>query len=122
MFVIDWELAQFGHRACDLGQMVGDLLERGHFKELDASFTIIDGFVEGYGGLSEDMAFRTAIHAGVHLINFYNRRPPDAPIQASREDIEGALRIGRDFIVKGWARDRVWFEQTWLASLFLTPK
>ena len=79
LFIIDWELAQFGRKEYDLGQMIGDLYERKHFMNADSALWIIQGFVDGYGALSEDSAFRIAIHAGVHLICWYIRRNPVAP-------------------------------------------
>lgn len=94
--------------------MIGDLYERRYFKNADAALWIIEGFTDSYGPLSDDMAFRTAIHAGVHLICWCNRgRPKD-----SQEQMEGIVRIGMNFVLKGWKKDKKWFEDTVLASLF----
>jgi len=118
LFIIDWELAQFGRKEYDLGQMIGDLYERKHFQNIDSALWIIQGFVAGYGVLSNEMAFRIAIHAGVHLICWYIRRDPTAPFTEPLEKIEDAIRIGTEFVVKGWERDCVWFESSELACLF----
>ena len=118
LFVIDWELAQFGRKEYDLGQMIGDLYERKHFKYADSALCIIQGFVAGYGALSDDMAVRIAIHVGVHLICWYIRRNPKASFTEPPEQIQDAIRIGTDFIVKGLDRDRTWFEGCDLACLF----
>ncbi|TAQ85260.1 hypothetical protein B7494_g6422 [Chlorociboria aeruginascens] len=118
IFIIDWELAQFGRREYDLGQMIGDLYERKHFMEIESSLWLIQGFVVGYGALSDEMAFRIAIHAGVHLICWYIRRDPTAPFTEPPKQIQDAIRIGTNFIVKGWERDRTWFEGSDLACLF----
>ena len=118
LFVVDWEFTQFNHRAYDLGQIIGDLYERKHFKSLENTIWAIEGFVDGYGGLSDDLAFRTAIHTGVHFLCWYIRRDPRTPPKGTPEQIIGAVRIGVDFVVKGWERDRAWFETSPLASLF----
>lgn len=118
LFIIDWELAQFGRKEYDLGQMIGDLYERKHFMNADSALWIIQAFVDGYGALSEDSAFRIAIHAGVHLICWYIRRNPAVPFTEPWELIQDAIRIGTDFLVKGWKRDRTWFEKSELACLF----
>lgn len=118
LFIIDWELAQFGRKEYDLGQMIGDLYERKHFMNADSALWIIQGFVVGYGALSDDTAFRIAIHAGVHLICWSFRRNPTAPFTEPSEQIRDAIRIGIDFVVKGWERDRTWFEGSELACLF----
>ncbi|KAK2668660.1 Ecdysteroid kinase-like [Fusarium oxysporum f. sp. vasinfectum] len=47
---IDWEMCQFGHRAYDLGHMIGDLYEAYHFHSSDIALTMIRGFMDGYGG------------------------------------------------------------------------
>jgi thiamine kinase-like enzyme len=110
LFVIDWELCQMGPRALDLGQMIAELYEVKHFKDIDAGTLVLQGFVEGYRThhpFSEEMAFRTAIHVGAHLICFGSTvRGWGAPKQ-----VEELVRVGRDFIVKAWKRDRKWFEQ-----------
>jgi hypothetical protein len=116
--IIDWELAQFGRRVYDLGQLIGDLYERKRFNGVRIALRIIEGFSAGYGGLTDDMAFRVAIHVGVHLICWYIRRDPNEPFSESLELCEEAIMIGTDFIVKGWEKDRRWFEQSELACLF----
>jgi hypothetical protein len=64
------------------------------------------------------MAFRTAIHAGVHLICWCTRRPPKGPLLAPLEQVTDLLKLARDFVVKGWEKDRRWFEDSPLAYLF----
>lgn len=124
LFIIDWELAQFGRKEYDIGQMIGDLYERKHFKNADNALWLMQGFVHGYGISNEDSAFRIAIHAGVHLICWYIRRDPGIVAPSSFTEPEGqkvqdAIRMGTDFVVKGWARDRSWFiEKSELKCLF----
>ncbi|KAF5001011.1 hypothetical protein F66182_16226 [Fusarium sp. NRRL 66182] len=62
LFVIDWEFSHFGHRSCDLGQIVGDLYERKIYGNFDTAISIMKGVIDGYGTLSDEMAFRTAIY------------------------------------------------------------
>ncbi|KAI1644676.1 kinase-like domain-containing protein [Daldinia loculata] len=118
LFIVDWEFAQFGHRAYDIGQMVGDIYERKHFFQTDGAVPAIEGFIQGYGGLEDELAFRTAIHAGVQLIGWYTRRAPTAPLQFPLEKVTDAMRIGRDWILKAWQKDRDYFQSSPLASLF----
>lgn len=122
LFVIDWEFAQFGHRAYDLGQMIGDVYERKHFNDLNGAMWTIEAFVEGYGGLNDKMAFRTAIHVGVHLLGWYTRRAPTTPLKGSPEQIASAVKLGKDLIVKGWEKDRAWLEASVMAPLFTSDK
>jgi len=118
LFVIDWEFAQFGHRAYDLGQMIGDLYERKHFRDVDSAIWVMEGFVDGYGDLSHEMAFRTAIHTGIHLIGWYTRRAPNSPLDSTPDKVFEAMKLGRDFVVKGWEKDKNWFQGSILAPLF----
>ncbi|KAH8898608.1 hypothetical protein GQ53DRAFT_710494 [Thozetella sp. PMI_491] len=118
LFMIDWEYAQFGHRSYDIGHIVGDLCERIIYNKADTALPVLEGFVEGYGQLSDEMAFRVAIHVGVHAINWHKRRPKKGPWVASPEAIVAGLAVTRDFVIKGWEKDKAFFEGTLLASLF----
>ncbi|OKL63122.1 hypothetical protein UA08_01252 [Talaromyces atroroseus] len=118
VYIIDWELSQFGRKVYDVGQMIGDLYERKHFLNVDSAIWTIQGFVAGYGPLDDAMAFRAAIHVGVHLICWYIRRDPTAPFLEDPKLIHGAIRTGSEFIVKAWKKDRAGFDDTPLACLF----
>ncbi|KAK8083536.1 hypothetical protein PG996_002317 [Apiospora saccharicola] len=122
LFIIDWENVLYGHRAVDIGGMLADLYERHHFSGAGASLSVIEGFVKGYGGplLShdDDLAFRVAIHAGVHLICWYYRRDRNAPLPYPLPTVLSALTLGRDIVLKGWGKDKTWFKGTFLAPLF----
>ncbi|KAF4973294.1 hypothetical protein FSARC_369 [Fusarium sarcochroum] len=93
MILIDWELAQFGHRAYDLGHMIGDLYDTYHFHNYQNALLMIRGFMDGYGEIDDDLAFRTAIHAGVQLLGWYNRRAPHAPILVSTYSIGAVVQV-----------------------------
>lgn len=113
-FVVDWEMTQIGHRALDLGQMVAELYETKLFKKLDSGMWVLEGFLEGYGALSDAMAFRTAIHVGVHLVCWGSR----VPGWGGQREIEHVVAVGRDLIVQGWRKNRAWFEDGCLRCLF----
>lgn len=114
LFVTDWELTQCGPRALDLGQMIAELYMLKLFKGIDAGLWIIQAFVEEYrSALSVDVAFRTAIHAGVHLVAWGST----VPGWGSAEQVEDVVRVGRDLVVKGWEKDREWFGQSDLSCL-----
>lgn len=97
--------------------MIGDLYERKHFHNVDAATWVLGCFVDGYGKLSDELAFRTAIHAGVHLLCWYIRRAPNGPLKGTPQQVAEAVTLGIDFVVKGWKKDRRWFEQSVLAPL-----
>ncbi|KAI1170920.1 kinase-like domain-containing protein [Nemania sp. FL0916] len=118
LFIIDWENVQFGHRAIDIGGILADLYERYHFKGISASLQVMEGFIQGYGWLSEELAFGVAIHAGVHLICWYYRRNRNAPLPYPLPVVLAALTTGRDLILKGWAKDKRWLRNSILGSLF----
>ncbi|OGM39637.1 hypothetical protein ABOM_011645 [Aspergillus bombycis] len=114
LFIIDWELAQCGTRALDLGQMIAELYELKHYKDVDAGVWIIQGITEGYPALSEEMAFRTLIHVGTHLIFFGST----VPGWGTDEQIADVVRLGKDLIVKAWEKDKSWFKGTVWECLF----
>ncbi|BDD64082.1 hypothetical protein MAP00_008928 [Monascus purpureus] len=114
LLVVDWECAQVGVRALDLAQMIAELYETKLFRAKDAGVWIIEAFLEGYGPLSDEMAFRTAIHVGVHLISFGST----VPGWGSEQQVEEVVKVGRDLIVRGWKKDKAWFEGETLGCLF----
>ncbi|KAI1066296.1 hypothetical protein LB506_008538 [Fusarium annulatum] len=115
---IDWEMCQFGYRAYDLGHMIGDLYEAHHFHGSNIALTMIRGFIDGYGEIGDEMAFRTAIHTGVQLLGWYNRRAPSDAMKGTEEQILSAAKISTHFIVGGGEREKQWFRGTPLAPLF----
>ncbi|KAI1022250.1 hypothetical protein LB504_007636 [Fusarium proliferatum] len=115
---IDWEMCQFRHQAYDLGHMIGDLYEAHHFHGLNIALTMIRGFIDGYGEMGDEMAFRTAVHTGVQLLSWYNRRAPSDAMKGTEEQILSAAKISTHLIVGGWEREKQWVQGTPLAPLF----
>ncbi|KAI1465003.1 kinase-like domain-containing protein [Daldinia caldariorum] len=118
IFVIDWEMSQIGKPSLDVGQMIAELYELKIYKGKAAGLFMTQGFIEGYGPVSEDFAFRTAIQVGAHLISF------GMSVQGwgSVEQVEECGRFGRDIITHAWEKDRRWFEESDLACLFSTTE
>ncbi|TRX92460.1 hypothetical protein FHL15_006627 [Xylaria flabelliformis] len=114
MFVIDWEMSQIGVPNLDLGQMIAELYELKLYKNITAGLWMVQGFVEGYGAVSEDSAFRTAIQIGTHLLSFGT----SVRGWGTQEQVEMVAGIGRDIIVHAWQKDREWFQGGDLACLF----
>lgn len=118
MYIIDWEYAQYGHRAYDLGHMIADLLEREFFEDSKLARLAAKGSLEGYGSLTDELAYRTIIHAGAHMIGWYTRRPPGAPLPAPLEQVTEFMHRATLMIVKAWQRDKPYFLKSSLAFLF----
>ncbi|KAI0406593.1 kinase-like domain-containing protein [Xylaria palmicola] len=114
MFVIDWEMSQLGVRNLDLGQMVAELYELKLFRDITAGLWMAQGLLSGYGAVSDDSAFRTAIQVGAHLVSF------GTAVQGwgTPTQVEMVARTGRDIIVRAWEKDREWFRGGDLACLF----
>ncbi|XDG01157.1 hypothetical protein ABKA04_000772 [Annulohypoxylon sp. FPYF3050] len=102
MFVIDWEMAQLGKLNLDLGQMIAELYKLKLYKDITAGLWIIQGFVNGYGAVSEDFAFRTAIQVGAHLISF------GTLVQGwgTQEQVENCAHVGKEVIVHASLSDQ----------------
>lgn len=94
--------------------MFAELFELKHFKDIDAGVWLIESFMEEYGKLDQDLAFKTAIHVGAHLVCFGSR------VQGwgTKEQVEAVVMVGRDWVVKGWEKDGEFFEGTALKCLF----
>ncbi|GAP87725.1 putative phosphotransferase enzyme family protein [Rosellinia necatrix] len=114
VFVVDWEMAEIGLPNVDLGQMIGELYQLKLFKNITAGLWMVQGFVEGYGVVSDEFAFRTALQIGAHLLSF------GAAVEGwgTQDQVEMVVRIGRDIMVHAWEKDREWFRGGDLKCLF----
>ncbi|KAL2075525.1 hypothetical protein VTL71DRAFT_468 [Oculimacula yallundae] len=114
VLIIDWELSQVSSPAFDLGQMFAELFELKHFKDIDAGLWLTEAFMQGYGKIDEEMAIKTAVHAGTHLICWGSR------VQGwgTDEQVEGVVEVGREWVVKAWEVEKGFFEGGSLGCLF----
>ncbi|KAF5974921.1 phosphotransferase enzyme family [Fusarium coicis] len=113
IFVVDWEMVQLGLPSVDFGQMIAEMYALWLYKSVDAGLWMMEGFIEGYGDISKDFAFRTAMHVGTHLVCVTTDFPA-----WGREKYERDIEVGRDIIVHAWERDRDCLQKGDLASLF----
>ncbi|KAK7594810.1 hypothetical protein V3481_005810 [Fusarium oxysporum f. sp. vasinfectum] len=113
VFVVDWEMTQLGLPSVDFGEMITEMYALWLYKSIDAGLWMMEGFIEGYGHISEEFAFRTAIHVGTHLVCVTTDFPA-----WGRENYERVVAAGKDIIVHAWKKDREWFEEGDLACLF----
>lgn len=70
--------------------------------------------MDGYGKLEGDMNWKVVVYVGVHLICWGSR------VQGwgTKEQVDGIVGVGRDWVVKGVERDRAFFETGPLGCLF----
>ncbi|KAG5806447.1 hypothetical protein H9Q74_008572 [Fusarium xylarioides] len=113
VFIVDWEMTQLGLPSVDFGQMIAEMYALWLYKSVDAGLWMMEGFIEVYGDVSEDFAFRTAIHVGTHLVCVTTDFPA-----WGRENYERVVEVGRDIIVHAWEKDCGWFQKGDLACLF----
>lgn len=111
--IIDWELSQLAIRPLDLGQMIAELWQLKLYKDIDAGEWLIESFVDGYGEIDQDFAFRVILHVGIHLICFGSRTPG----WGTKEQNTELVRTGKDVVMKAWKKDRQGFEGHILGSL-----
>ncbi|KAL2181986.1 kinase-like domain-containing protein [Thermothelomyces heterothallicus CBS 202.75] len=114
VFIVDWEMCQFGLPPLDLGQMIAELYELSLFKNMDEGKWLIEGFTAGYGRVDDDFALRTALHVGTHLVAWGSR----VAGWGSEAQVQHVVGLGKDIILRAWDKDRVWFEGGDLACLF----
>lgn len=104
--VVDWEMAQVGIRPEDLGQLIAELWQLKLYKDIDAGVWMIQGFVDGYGKVDADFAFRTLLHVGAHLVCFGSSTPNWGTPQQNEE----VARKGRDVLLSAWGKDMKAFQ------------
>ncbi|KAF5691011.1 phosphotransferase enzyme family [Fusarium denticulatum] len=113
VFVVDCEISQLGLPTVDFGQMIAEMYALWLYESVDVGLWMMEGFIEGYGDISEDFALRTAIHVGTHLVCVTTDFPA-----WGRENYERVMEVGRDIIVHAWEKDFGWFQKGDLACLF----
>lgn len=94
--------------------MFAELFEVKHFRDIDSGVWIIEAFLNGYGAMTQEKAFKLAIHMGAHLVCWGS----SVSGWGSQEQVEKVVEIGRDYIVNGWKKNARFFTDTPLASLF----
>ncbi|KAL6883201.1 kinase-like domain-containing protein [Trichoderma longibrachiatum] len=112
--VIDWEMAQVGVPAEDLGQFIAELWLLKLYKDIDAALWIINGFAEGYGKADTDFVYRVLIHVGAHLICMGSTTPGWGTAEQAQE----IVRTGKDVLMNAWEKDAKAFEGHDLHCLF----
>ncbi|KAF5684433.1 cytoplasmic trna 2-thiolation 2 [Fusarium denticulatum] len=112
--IVDWEMVQLGARPLDLGQAIAELWQLNLYKDIAAGEWLIQAFADGYGAVSDDFAYRTVIHVGVHLICFGSQTPGWGDAEQQKD----VVRIGKEIIVRAWGRDRGYFVGHVLGGLF----
>ncbi|EHK20791.1 uncharacterized protein TRIVIDRAFT_83490 [Trichoderma virens Gv29-8] len=112
--IIDWEMAQVGVRAEDLGQLIAELWQLKLYKDIDAALWIIRGFVQGYGKVDTDFIFRVLVHVGAHLICIGSTTPGWGTLEQG----QNLAKIGRDVLLSAWKKDAKAFEEHDLQYLF----
>ncbi|KAK1535612.1 phosphotransferase [Colletotrichum paranaense] len=114
LLVVDWEMCQLAVKPLDLGQMIAELYELKLYKDMEAGVWLIQGFVNGYGAVDDDFAFRTLLHVAVHLIGF------GTTVQGwgSQDQARAVATEGRDILKNAWAKDRGFFEKHPLGCVF----
>ncbi|KAF5011455.1 hypothetical protein FDECE_2444 [Fusarium decemcellulare] len=114
LFVIDWECTQLGLPSVDFGQMIAEMYALWLYKSITAGLWMMEGFINAYGTVSQDFAFRAAIQTGTHLLCITTTFPG----WGTPEQVEKVACVGRDIIVHAWKKDHSWFEKSELACLF----
>ncbi|KAL4769471.1 kinase-like domain-containing protein [Aspergillus nidulans var. acristatus] len=115
LLVTDWEFAQYGPHALDIGRMVAELYILRHFQGIEAASSMLEGFLDGYDHITMETSYRMLIHIGVHFIVWGSRRANGV---GTEKQVRKLIKLGRKFIVKGWKRDRYAFMGDFWNCLF----
>lgn len=122
LHVIDFEFAHSACRSTDVGQCIGDLIERCTVSPAlqPLAEETIRGFVGGYGEMDDEMRWRTTIYVGVYVVNWWSRGPPGRKDQS--DEIRGRavelVKQGLEWVRAGWSKDAAAFLNTPLRILF----
>ncbi|KAF2439189.1 kinase-like protein [Karstenula rhodostoma CBS 690.94] len=120
--VIDFEFTHLSPASTDLAQFLGSLLELSYtaLSPPPSTLPLLTAFLAGYGPLSEDLKWRTAIYVGAFVVNWWSRGPPgrqDVDAERRERGVELAKK-GVGWVRSGWERDLKAFEGGPLWVLF----
>lgn len=122
MHIIDFEFAHPSSRATDLGQFIGDLVERSAIDLALRSVAakMIRGFVAGYGEIDAEMKWKVAMYVGVHVVNWWSRGPAEREDQSEEARGRGVqlAKLGLSWMRAGWEMDEAVFVDTLLQPVF----
>jgi hypothetical protein len=111
--VIDWEMAKVGHVWGDIAQMCAELFLPFQFRRTKEGLEVMDAFLRAYGEVSEEVARRVVMHFGVHLVVWTCR----VPGWGSAEEVESCVKVGAEFIERGWRKDWKWVRESVLGTV-----
>ncbi|KAL4748002.1 hypothetical protein BDW72DRAFT_215096 [Aspergillus terricola var. indicus] len=115
LLVTDWEFAQYGPHALDIGRMVAELYILHYFQGIEAASSMLEGFLDGYEHITMETSYRMLIHIGMHFIVWGSRRANGV---GTEKQVRKLIKLGRKFIVKGWKKDRYAFMGDFWNCLF----
>jgi len=95
--------------------MFAELYQLKHFKDNEAGIWLIESFIQGYGKLDDELAFKVLIHVGVHFISFWKSR---VLWWGTEEQCRELVVVGRDLIVGAWEKKREAFRGSVWEKLF----
>ncbi|KAL6236277.1 hypothetical protein BDW75DRAFT_250209 [Aspergillus navahoensis] len=115
LLITDWEFAQYGPHALDIGRMVAELYILYHFLGIKAASWMLEGFLDGYEHITMETSYRMLIHIGMHFIVWGSRRANGV---GTEKQVRKLIKLGRRFVVKGWKKDRYAFMGDFWNCLF----
>jgi aminoglycoside phosphotransferase (APT) family kinase protein len=113
LVIIDWEMARLGGAWEDLAQMCAELFLPDVFCGGEVGAGVVAEFLREYGGVHEEAASRLVVHFGVHLVVW----PPRIPAWGDAQALQRCVRIGAEFVEKGWKRDWEWVRGSVLGAV-----
>lgn len=122
LHVIDFEFSHLSPPSTDLAQFLGSLLELHYISPSPhpSTLPLLTAFLAGYGPLSEELKWRTAIYVGAYVVNWWSRGPPgrrDKDDETRGRAVE-LVKRGVGWVRGGWERDERVFAGGPLGVLF----
>lgn len=113
LYIIDWELSHIGSIVSDIGQMLSGMYLLTHFHSVRYGAAMISSFMQGYGPVTDEQAFRIALDFGTHLVLWPCRQPG-----SDEQLIETCVGMGKEIIVHAEGRHKLWFRGGVLDGIF----
>ncbi|PLB52326.1 hypothetical protein P170DRAFT_472229 [Aspergillus steynii IBT 23096] len=114
--IIDWEMCRFGCSSVDLGSMISSIYIQWRFDGTPSAKFLLNGFIRGYGQVSDHVALRTVALIAVYIL-LWEKVGGRIPGESRRSQVPGVRDYGRDLLIRAAQGDVKWVSESFLGAL-----
>ncbi|KAE8381228.1 kinase-like domain-containing protein [Aspergillus bertholletiae] len=111
--IVDWEVCHYGNQSRDVAGFIASIYMAHHFDDVDVADRMLQAFIQGYGLLSEEQAFRIVVETGICFFLWHVYTDG----KQTEKQVKDLLQLAHCLLVKGCEKDWEWIEHSFLGCL-----